>query len=251
MTLSQLKKKLERLSPAGIRFVARVVDSMSMPPRVSIHRDTWITTSEEWIDYFGLALSVHHGTTSEPLRTTGFENVFRNACESVNWVISPHGSMTQRFVDITVQSSNREKRRISLKSTAAKNLSETRVHISKLTEAAWIQDVRSAQTRRDAIRNLFQEYLDAVDIIIVLRAFRNNEGAIQRYQLVEIPSEIFASILNQSSDTFKSEAPIIDCDVDGRTIARVAIDRSDAKITVRSILLDVCTVHAEWVREWN
>ena len=27
------------------------------------------------------------------------------------------------------------------------------------------------------------------------------------------------------------------------------VDRSDAKITVRSIQLDACTVHAEWARD--
>ena len=35
---------------------------------------------------------------------------------------------------------------------------------------------------------------------------------------------------------------------DGQPVARVAIDRSDAKITVRSILLSACIVHAEWTR---
>ena len=31
-------------------------------------------------------------------------------------------------------------------------------------------------------------------------------------------------------------------------VAVVAVDRSDAKITVRKILLSACIVHAEWIR---
>ena len=92
MTLTELKAKLDQLSPVKIRFVANVVDSLSNPPRASIfERGTWITGVPEWIEYFGLAVSVHHGTTTEPLGLTAFETVFRNACKSVNWTLDPPG----------------------------------------------------------------------------------------------------------------------------------------------------------------
>lgn len=159
MTLTELKAKLDQLSPAKIRFVENVVDSLSNPPRASIcERETWITDVPDWIEYFGLAVSVHHGTTTEPLGLTAFEAVFRNACESVNWTLDPPGSSTQRFVDLVVRGGHGPKRRLSLKSTAAMNLSKTRVHISKLTEAAWIQDERTSKNRRRRTLKLFQEY---------------------------------------------------------------------------------------------
>ncbi len=44
-------------------------------------------------------------------------------------------------------------------------------HISKLTEAAWIQDVRSARARRQRLLELFRDYRAAVDAIVMLRAF--------------------------------------------------------------------------------
>jgi len=34
--------------------------------------------------------------------------------------------------------------------------------------------------------------------------------------------------------------------VNGEVVAIAALDRSDAKITVRRIRIDACTVHAEW-----
>ena len=95
MNLQELKAKLDEFSPAKIRFIANVVDSLANPPRADIQqRGTWITGSPDWIEYFGLALSVHHGATSEPLGLTAFETVFRNACKSVNWTLAPPGAAT-------------------------------------------------------------------------------------------------------------------------------------------------------------
>ena len=60
MTLDELKAKLDTFSPAKIAFVANVVESLSNPSQANIRsEDTWLTAVPEWIEYFGLALSVH------------------------------------------------------------------------------------------------------------------------------------------------------------------------------------------------
>ncbi len=85
---------------------------------------------------------------------------------------------------------------------------------------------------------------------MVLRAFRREVNEVPtRYQLVEIPTSIFDSIQREPLASFDSDAPKIDCCVGDRVVATVAIDRSDAKITVRSITISACTIHAEWRRE--
>ena len=58
---------------------------------------TWITESDDWVEYFSHALSVHHGTTTEPLGLTGFEIVFCNACDAVGWEYERPASATHRF----------------------------------------------------------------------------------------------------------------------------------------------------------
>ena len=184
--------------------------------------------------------------TTEPLGLTAFETVFRSACKSVQWKMDPPGSSTRRFVDLVVQAGNDPERRLSLKSTSALNLSKTRAHISKLTEAAWIQDERTARNRQRRTLDLFEEYQQAVDAIIMLSAFRKRGEVPSRYQLIEIPTSIFDSVRQAPVEVFQRDAPIIDCRIGGETVARVAIDRSDAKITVLTILLSACTVHAEW-----
>ena len=94
MTLAELKAKLDQLSPVKVEFVSRVVDSLSRPPRATTGEATWINASPDWIEYFGLALSVHHGATPEPLALTAFETVFRSTCDGrwTNPDLSPAGS---------------------------------------------------------------------------------------------------------------------------------------------------------------
>ncbi|MCY3689567.1 MAG: hypothetical protein OXG90_11380 [Gammaproteobacteria bacterium] len=247
VTLPELKARLDALSPTGIRFVARMVDSLSAPPLATVKSPaTWLPN--EWIEYFGLALSVHHGTTTEPLVQKGFETVFRNACESVSWEVGEHGSETRRFLDLEVSPERGRNLKLSLKSTAAKKLSKTKVHISKLTEAAWVQDMRTARERQSRTLALFQEYMQAVDSIMMLRAFRSGQDAIpSSYQLVEIPSAIFRSLQEAPLSSFNADGPTIDCPFRELGVAaRVSLDRSDAKITVKQISLEACTVHVEW-----
>ena len=245
-----VKRRIDKLSPMGVRFVARMVDSMANPPQTQVvgPQPTWITAEADWIEYFGLVISAHHGHTVEPLGLLSFETGFRRACEAVGWTVDPTGSATQRFVDLTVRTTNGPSRELSLKSTAAQNLSETDVHISKLTEAAWIQDVRSARTRRQETQKLFSDYCKAVDAIVMLRAFRSGPNAIpNRYQLLEIPSAIFASLASAKVSAFEADGPTIDCKFGAHDVAaRVSLDRSDAKITVKQIKLAAYTVHAEW-----
>lgn len=251
LTLDDLKARLDSFSPAQIEFVSTVIEALSRRPDADIREQgTWLTGVSAWIEYFGLALSVHHSATTEPLGLNAFESVFRNACRHVEWAVDSPGSRTQRFVDLTVQPNAGRERRLSLKSTAAMKLRENSAHISKLTEGAWIQDERTARGKRDRMRELFRQYQEAVSEIIMLRAFRSASDAMpHRYQLLEIPASIFDTIQQAPLTLFQREAPVIECRDGDRLVAVVAVDRSDAKITVRRIQLSACTVHAEWRRE--
>ena len=251
MTLDELKATLDTFSPVQVEFVAQVMVSLANPPNSTIkEQGTWLTGFPEWIEYFGLALSVHHSATAEPLGLTAFEAVFRNACEHLGWATDPPGSRTRRFVDLTVRPPGEPERRLSLKSTAARRLSNETLHISKLTEAAWVQDARTARDRMNRTRELFRQYQSAVTHIVMLRAFREAQDEVpSRYQLVEIPASIFDTVLSAPLNVFERDAPLIECRVGENQVAVVAIDRSDAKITVRRVRLSACTVHAEWSRE--
>ena len=113
-----------------------------------------------------------------------------------NWT-TPSG---QRFWDILVDGT-----RISLKSSGAKDLREDVLHISKLTEAAWIQDCRSARVRRDHTRELFERYCSEVDAIFQLRYFQGKF----RYELVEIPVSLFRQVLDVGASHYAADGPTI------------------------------------------
>ena len=107
--------------------------------------------------------------------------------------------------------------------------------------------MRSARARRQRLLELFREYRAAVDAIIMLRSFREPDTIPTRYQLIEIPSDLFEALEGAPESAFAADGPVIDCAYRGLpSAAQVSIDRSDAKITVRRIQLSVCTIHAEW-----
>lgn len=226
MTLEELKARPDEFSPVKVEFVSRMVDSLSRPPRADTGADAGRYPRGD-LDHriAGMGRVLRPGAlgapwaTPEPLAQTAFETVFRSACEYVRWPTDPPGSLTRRFVDATVEAGGIA-RKLSLKSTAARKLSETSVHISKLTEAAWIQDVRTPGTRRDAMLTLFREYREAVDAILMLRAFRQGADVPpRRYQLVEIPVRVFDSIQEVSLRDFERDAPVIECRMDGEPVA--------------------------------
>ena len=49
-----LKARIDALTPMGVRFVARLVDSLSTPPAADT-TDTWLTDSPEWVAAAGSA----------------------------------------------------------------------------------------------------------------------------------------------------------------------------------------------------
>ena len=80
----------------------------------------------------------------------------------------------------------------------------------------------------------------------MLRAFRQGTAKPpKRYQLVELPARIFDAIQDAPLQDFERDAPLIECRLDRSPVAYVAVDRSDAKISARRILLSACVIHAE------
>ena len=134
-----------------------------------------------------------------PLFQESFDSAFAAACSHAGHDVemAPDG---QRFWDVTVDG-----RKISLKSSKAKNLRESTLHISKLTEAAWIQDCRTARKRQEHTRRLFRQYCDDVDAIVQLRYF----GSSLRYELVEIPVSLFSQVLAVGRTHFSADGPTI------------------------------------------
>lgn len=241
----ELHQKIDSLGMQEIAVVTEFVDALLAPVARKLLEGSWLTTAD-WAEAFLARLRAHHALSREPLATTQFEAAFENACEAAGWTVQSSASATQRFFDTAISKPGGKPKRLSLKTSSAKSMSRNSVHISKLTEAAWIQDARTQADRRDRIVNLFREYREATDSIVMLRGFANDAGVL--YELLEIPTSLFIPIdalaVKAAQETVINVPPDSD---DG--YMKIGIDRSDAKITLRGIKLEVCSVHGQWALE--
>lgn len=238
--INQLRAKIEDLNTQEILIVDNVVTSLKTPAEHAVLKDSWLT-APEWAEAFLGLLRVHHGLSRSPLGTLQFEAAFNDASEVAGWKVTAAAGATNRFFD-TVIVKDDTRVVLSLKSTAAKGMTENWVEISKLTEGAWIQDARRQADRRDSIVALFKEYRTVTNGIIILRAFRETDGV--RYQLVEIPTSLFEAVDSLSVEN--AQRGTISFPADARPPKfKIGIDRSDAKLRL-AVHISAATIHGQW-----
>lgn len=239
-----LRRKISHLGDPEVVVVDRFVDAVLTPVHYDLKADSWLTI-QPWAEAFLARLRAHHALNPEPLSTTAFEAAFNASCQAAGWTVHTSSSATTRFVDTRVTIPGKRLFPLSLKATAAKNMVRSQVHISKLTEAAWIQDARTQSSRRDKIVELFAQYRQQTDSIIILRCFRLVDSPSLLYELVELPTAAFEPVKDLSVAEAQLATIPIPPGVDLPDL-RIRIDRSDAKITLTGVRIDVCTVHGQW-----
>ena len=240
-----LHAKIDLLSYGEAEVVGDFLDAMLMPVYSEPLPGTWLTTPA-WTDSFVARLRGHHALSIAPLSTTQFEASFNEACSAAGWDVTAAASATHRFFDTTiVTASDEPPRRLSLKASAARDMRAGTVHISKLTEAAWIQDVRRQSDRRDNIVRLFQEYQRSTSAIMMLRGFRARDGYGVLYELLEIPTPVFGPVSRLTVEQAQAGTIKIPPAPEPARFS-IRVDRSDAKITVTGIDIGICIVHGRW-----
>jgi hypothetical protein len=241
-----LHEKIDRLSNREADVVEDFVDALLKPIYSEEIPQTWLT-APAWKDAFLARLRGHHALSIEPLSTTQFEAAFNYACVTSGWHVEAAGSATQRFFDTTISNGEGVARKLSLKSSSAKDMRVSTIHISKLTEAAWIQDVRRQADRRNSIVALFDEYRTTTSSIVMLRGFADRDGYQVRYELVEIPTSIFAPVAGLTVEQAQaSTIRIPPGSTPQNAHFAIRIDRGDAKITLTGVRLEQCIVHGRW-----
>lgn len=157
-----------QVTEAEKRRVNEFISALRTDCTPAMHPKSELNSPEFEIE-FRSKLLTHHCFMGSPLFMESFDSAFVAACKQAGHKtsVAPEG---QRFWDITLNG-----RKISLKSSKAQSLRENKLTISKLTEAAWIQDCRTATMRQDMTFKLFNEYCSEVDAIIQLRYFKNKK----------------------------------------------------------------------------
>jgi hypothetical protein len=242
-----LREMIDHLSSHEVSVVERFVSAMLKPVSSEPIAPTWLATPE-WRASFAAYLQGYHALSAEPLGRLQFEAAFNQACQANGWRVEPARAATQRFYDTTIHDDEgRIERRLSLKASSAAGMTPDKIHISKLTEAAWIQDVRRQADRRSSIRELFKEYQETTSSIFILRGFAERGEFDILYELAEIPTSIFAGVTDLTVQ--QAQANTINVPPGSGTRDRdfaIRIDRSDAKMTISGIRLDLCTIHGRW-----
>jgi Type II site-specific deoxyribonuclease len=239
-----LHGKVDALGDPEVVVVDHFVDAVLTPVDYELTGTSWLTV-QPWAEAFLARLRAHHALNPEPLSTTAFESAFNASCKAAGWRVLPSSSATNRFFDTVLMVPGRGRMQISLKATAARDIREEWVHISKLTEAAWIQDTRREADHRAKLVELLTDYRRETDSIVMLRCFRDGGEAVLLYELVEIPTTIFDSVDDLTTGQAQARTiPLPPAASD--PIAKIRVDRSDAKITITGIRIEVCTVHGRW-----
>lgn len=224
------------VTKAEERRLKEFIDALRTDCKVKMNPDSPFN-SDSFESEFRSKLLTHHCFMGAPLFQESFDSAFIAACSHAGHKVegAPDG---QRFWDVIVDG-----RKISLKSSKAKSLRKETLHISKLTEAAWIQDCRTATKRREHTRRLFESYCNEVDAIVQLRYFHSSH----RYELVEIPVDLFSQIMKVGRKHFSADGPTINIPI-GKNPPdfTLKLDRSDAKITIANINKKLCLVHGIW-----
>jgi hypothetical protein len=224
------------VTPAEQRRLQEFLAALRTTCSANLHPESpW--NSESFESEFRSKLLTHHCFMGSPLFQESFESAFTAACLHSGRQVAPAPD-GQRFWDVTVDG-----RRFSLKSSKAKSLRRDTLHISKLTESAWIQDCRTAAKRCERTHGLFREYCREVDAIVQLRYFAD----LHLYELVEIPVSVFAQVLDVGKSHFAADGPTINIPI-GKDPPdfMLKLDRSDAKVTIAKINKQLCLVHGTW-----
>jgi hypothetical protein len=233
-----LEQAVAGLDDASVDQMIQIAGALAAPIERKSNPDAGLVTPAFQAE-FEARLKVHHATHSKPLDRTSLEDAFRAASRRAGRTVRGTSGATEPFIDEVIDGEG-----VALKSTAAKDVRATRAHISKLCEAAWIQDVRGSGPRAAATKTQIANFLAEAKRIYQLRVLPDTTNWL--YQLIEIPTHLFEPILSLDKSLFAPDGPRIPVtDQTGHCLTLV-LDRSDAKITIANIPISRCIIHAEW-----
>lgn len=237
----ELLEYIESFGSAEIRQLVNIARVMSRPIEETVSPDSDLV-GEKFASEFRARLLAHHGTHTTGMDRLAFEAALTAAAAQEGRRSEPAPSKTTRFWDVRIGDEQ-----VSAKTSSAKNMKRDVIEVSKLSEAAWIQDMRSARDRHAKTLALFRDFVQAVQRWLVLRIFETSDGF--TYELVEIPMSFFGPpVQNLMAHEFDSDGPRITVsDSDGRDLFVLVLDRSDSKVTLKKIDKGNCLVHATWV----
>lgn len=232
---------LRQLSPIQVEVLTRIIAKFA-EDQTSEHLINDFLDAAAF-EYFSTRLAAHHASSGVALKKENFEHILEHSFKRSGREASLTDSMVNRGADLVVDGLG-----FSLKTEAAKGLNPKRITISKLMEARWIRDLNGPADVPEQVRDRIVSHLDEYERIFILRSYGNEERV--RYDLREIPKQVLAAAADLVAEDFgeltKAGGTSAKVRHDGRVAFTLRLDGSVEKVTVSSLDVDLCPLHAWW-----
>lgn len=197
--------------------------------------------NEAFIDRFGDRLITHHFNSHRPLTKTLFEHAFNDSLNESGMQSQLAESRTNPGHDITIQNT-----RASLKTEAARNISQKNIHVSK-----WMELGKGKWILEDLLVR-FLSHLSNYEKIFTLRYIKSTD-LIFKYQLVEIPKSLLLEsenanlvVMEDSTQDPKPGYGYVFDEHGERKFSLYFDGGSERKLQIRHLNVSLCLIHAEW-----
>lgn len=260
--ISRLSDEVERLTPSQKDWIHSFVHQFGMSHSFesSLKSDL---INDTVLENIGDLLRIHHAMSRRALSKAPFEYAFEKALQLAGIKAKLADSTTNPGYDLKIGNE-----RISLKTEAAKNIQENKIHVSK-----WLEMGKGEWNPPNIQLPRFLEHMKGYDRILTLRCLVQTGGQYY-YELVEIPKELMleaaTGVMEKVSKTKQETSPWY-CRVPDIEATKQALDKyaakkgkkgkepkpvfkfslyfdagSERKLQIKGVLKQHCTVHATW-----
>ena len=262
MNSSRLSDEVERLTSSQKDWISSFVLQFGMQHAFESN-PTSDLVNDTVLENIGDLLRIHHAMSRRALSKAPFEYAFEKALQLAGIQARLADSSTNPGYDLKIGDA-----RISLKTEAAKNVNEHKIHVSK-----WLEMGKGEWNPPSIQLPRFLEHMTGYDRILTLRCLVQT-GTQYFYELVEIPKELMlevsTGVMEKASKTKQESSPwycrVVDAEATQQALDQYAAMKgkkgkepkpvykfslyfdagSERKLQVKGLLKRYCTVHATW-----
>jgi hypothetical protein len=241
--LLRLEELVAALPSSRVELLADMAHALQRPVVSEVALGSDLVTAEFNDDFSGRLL-LFHAMHDAALTKKTFEYFFCGASRAAGRKATQTENGVHPGEDVVVDGV-----KFSLKTEGGKSISANALHISKLMEARWIRECRTGDDFCRLTHDRVLDHLRHYERIVSLRSFQTKTHV--SYELVEVARSLLDRVgalrpsdFSARTNNGSSSATVVD--PQGRGLWVLSLDGSVEKVTVRSLDIGHCRVHARW-----
>ncbi len=240
----QLYQIVSNLKPTQIALLLEMARAMTVEIEEYVNESSDII-SPEFATNFSNRLLIHHATHADKFAKKAFEYAFANASIATGKSAQVVFSSTNPGTDVVVDGVN-----FSLKTEASARINRKKITISKLMEARWIRECNNKEDFANGVATRVVSHLQQYQRILILRGYNLSRNLI-KYELIEIPHNLFLEIINLTPSDFTEKTASGSCRayvyIGDNKAFTLSLDGSVEKVTILGLDTNLCFYHASWI----